>query len=134
MFNDHNGQISLEYILLLGLVLIIVLALVGPFGQSIETDQAMTAAKNGINNATNDLAYNNSGNIFKLDNLTFNNNTGQITANIYSMKSQTANDADQNYIQSQTINTIAQTLNKPISGNKVLGNKYNYTLTINWIG
>lgn len=131
MLKDHNGQISAELILLIGLVLIIVMAFASPLGKSLETNQVMAAAKTGILNATNDLAYKNTGNIFRFNNINFNSSTGTITAKVYSMK---PNSTDKDYIQSQTINTIADTLNKPVSGNKVLGNYYNYTVNIVWVG
>ena len=131
MLKDHNGQISAELILLIGLVLIIVMVFASPLGESLETNQVMAAAKTGILNATNDLAYKNTGNIFRFNNINFNSSTGTITAKVYSMK---PNSTDKDYIQSQTINTIAETLNKPVSGNKVLGNYYNYTVNIVWVG
>jgi len=133
VLKDHNGQISAELILLIGLVLIIVMAFASPLGESLETNQVMAAAKTGILNATNDLAYKNTGNIFRFNNINFttNNRTMNITAKVYSMKPTSTDEA---YIKSQTINTIAETLNKPVSGNYVLGNYYNYTVNIVWVG
>lgn len=132
VFNDNRGQLSLEYILLLGLVLVLVLAIVAPLGKGVETDQAMAATKNGIINATNQLAYSNTGNIFRVNKINFNNSTGAISATVYSMKSPTG--TEKTFVQTHTLSTISQTLNKPISGNSVLGSNYNYTLTINWVG
>lgn len=129
MLKDGNGQISVEYILLVGLVLVIVLTFAGPIGTILETDQAMDSAKAGILNATNDIAYNNTGNIFRLEGMSLNN--GTLTANIYSMK--TPSESNKEYIQSKAINTIAQTLNKPVEGSKVVGNHYNYTVTLVWV-
>lgn len=117
MLNDKKGQISVEIVLLVGLSLIIVMALSTYLGEDIELNSVMAAAKTGSIDASNDLAYNGTGNVIRFNNMTFDD--GTITVRMYSKKQLSSNDIT--YIQNKALQYIGNTLNKPVNSNTVEG-------------
>lgn len=109
MLNNSRGQISVEFVLLIGLILVLVLGVSTTFQQNIELNSAMSAAKIGFIGASNNLAYSN-GNIIRLNGMNFNN--GTITAGYYSSKA--LNDNDKYNIEVNMIDSISKTLNVPV--------------------
>ncbi|MGF7117493.1 hypothetical protein [Methanobacterium oryzae] len=126
MVNDSKGQISLELVLLIGLVFVIVMAIAPYIGENIELNQVMSAARMGFINASNDIAYNGTGNAIQFKNMTFNNGTIKLT--FYSKKELTQDNID--YIQSRTLNEISKMLNTNVTNGSVKG-RYTYTLILN---
>gem|GEM_PF-1569665 len=125
MLNESRGQISVEIVLLVGLALIVTLAIAQYIGPSLEQDKVMSAARIGCIDASNDIAYNGTGNVIRFNNMSFSN--GIIIVNIYSQKS--LNSTNKNYIQSKMLNNIAQALDTTVVSNTVKG-RYTYRINI----
>lgn len=121
----EKGQISAEFVLLTGLMLVIIILIASYAGYNLELDQVMGAAKIGTIEAINDLAYNGTGNVIRFKNATFNN--GKITITVYSKKNLSEN--EKNYIQQKALNSIATTLGKQVTNNIVKG-RYDYTIEV----
>ncbi len=122
---DYRGQISAEFVLLAGVILIIALVIASHVGNNLELDQVMSAAKTGAIEATNDLAYNGTGNVIRFQNITFQD--GKITITVYSKRNLTGNERD--YIRIKVLEAIGESLGKPVTGNSVKG-RYNYTVEV----
>lgn len=127
MSNDSRGQISVEFVLLIGLVFVLVLAFVPYIGKNMEQDNVMSAAKLGFLDASNDIAYNGTGNTIKFGNMVFNEN-GTITLTFYSLTQLSS--GNKVYIQNKMLNSIAKTLNTNVNGSKVKGAYYNYNVAL----
>lgn len=123
--SDSKGQISVEWVLLVGLMVVIVLAVAQFIGPNLEQDEVMSAARIACIDASNDIAYV-TGNVIKFNNMTFNN--GTITVTVYSKKALSLNNAT--YIQNEMLNNIAEALNTNIVDNTVQG-RYTYKITVN---
>lgn len=125
MLIDNRGQVSVEIVLLVGLSLIIVLALSSHLGEDVEINKVMAAAKTGSIDASNDLAYNGTGNVIRFKNMTFNN--GTINMTVYSKKA--LNSTSIAYMGNKILNNIAQALNTNITNGTVRG-RYIYRINI----
>jgi len=122
---EYKGQISAEFVLLTGFILVVAIIIASQAGSSLELDQVMSAAKTGAIEATNDLAYNGTGNLIRFQNITFKD--GKITITVYSKKSLTDN--EKNYIKGKVLESIGETLGKQVTGDLVKG-RYNYTVEV----
>lgn len=125
MLGNNKGQISVEVVLLVGLILVIVLAVGSYLGEDIELNKVMAAAKTGSIDASNDLAYTGEGNVIRFNNMTFSN--GNISIIMYSTK--TLSSGDKVYIQSKSLQNVANVLNKPVINDNVEG-RYKYSVTV----
>lgn len=127
MLDDSKGQISIELVLVLAFILIIVLAIVQYIGPETEQDTALSAAKMGVINASNDLAYTGTGNVIRFNNMTFDN--GSITVTVYSKFPLNSNT---HYIENKAITSINSTLSNVINSTNtsVQTKRYNYTVTV----
>lgn len=132
MINDSRGQLSAEFVLIIGLMLIIVIVAANFIGPNVEENQVMSAARSGFINASNEMAYNNTGNVLRLDNLTV--SSGTISARYFSKK--TLSSGEEYAIRAIMIDNIANVLNKPVTGRsginpgRVETSRYNYTVTL----
>ena len=122
---DNRGQISAEFVLLTGIILIIALVIASHTGNSLEVDKVISAAKTGTIEATNDLAYNGTGNVIRFQNITFQD--GKINITVYSKRSLTANEIA--YIKQKVLEAIGESLGKPVTDNTVKG-RYTYTVEV----
>ena len=126
MLNESRGQLSVELVLLIGIVIVITLAILQFIGPSLEQDKVMSAAKIGCIDASNDIAYNGTGNVIRFNNMTFNN--GTINLNVYSKKA--LNSTNISYMNNKILSNIAQALNTNINDDTVQG-RYTYKVVIN---
>ncbi|MBC7117445.1 class III signal peptide-containing protein [Methanothermobacter tenebrarum] len=122
---EYKGQISAEFVLLTGFILVVAIIIASQAGSSLELDQVMSAAKTGTIEATNDLAYNGTGNLIRFQNITFKD--GKITITVYSKKRLTYN--EMNYIKGKVLESIGETIGKQVTGDLVKG-RYNYTVEV----
>ena len=122
---EYKGQISAEFVLLTGFILVVAIIIASQAGSSLELDQVMSAAKTGAIEATNDLAYNGTGNLIRFQNITFKD--GKITITVYSKKRLT--DDEKNYIKRKVLESIGEALGKQVTGDTVKG-RYNYTVEV----
>ncbi len=124
MPNDSRGQISAEFVLMIGLIVVLVIAVAQYIGPNLEENEVMSAAKIACINASNDIAYT-TGNVIRFNNMTLNN--GTITVSVYSKIALNATNI--NYMQNKILNNIAQTLGTNIANNTVKG-RYSYSVNV----
>jgi len=122
---DYKGQVSAEFVLLAGFILVVAIIIASQAGSSLELDQVMSAAKTGTIEASNDLAYNGTGNVIRFQNITFKD--GKITITVYSKRNLTDN--EKTYIKQKVLESIGETLGKQVTGDTVKG-RYNYTVEV----
>ncbi|BAW31250.1 MAG TPA: hypothetical protein PLO64_01725 [Methanothermobacter sp.] len=122
---EYKGQISAEFVILAGFILVVAIIIASQSGSSLELDQVMSAAKTGTIEASNDLAYNGTGNLIRFQNITFKD--GKITITVYSKKRLT--DDEKNYIKRKVLESIGEALGKQVTGDTVKG-RYNYTVEV----
>lgn len=127
MLEDSKGQISVEFVMLIGLMLVLILPVISIFGQNNEVTTAMSAAREGVTNASNDLAYTEEGNVIRYNSMTFNN--GNIRINVYSEFPLSSDNVT--YIQTKALNNINNSLSVISSSDTMVQTKrYTYTVTI----
>lgn len=132
MIKDSRGQLSAEFVLIIGLMLVIVIVAANFIGPSVEENQVMSAARSGFINASNQMAYDETGNVLRLDNLTVSG--GTVTAKYFSKKS-LSSDEEFN-IRVTMIDSISEVLNTPVTGRsginpgQVETSRHTYTVTL----
>lgn len=125
MIKSIEGQISAEFILLMGFILIVVVLVASYVGENSEMNNVMAAAKIATVTASNDLAYNNTGNVIRFNNMTFDD--GKITVTVYSHKALTPE--NKNYIKKKILYSISNILGVNVVDDSVQG-KYSYTVIV----
>jgi uncharacterized protein (UPF0333 family) len=130
MLTDSKGQISAEYVLLIGLFLVIILVVAASFGQSNEVNLALSTAREGVINASNDIAYSGSGNVVRFNTMSFNKDTGVITVNIASEYPLSGTDITN--IETTAIKNMKAGLSEVVnsSDTSVQTKRYTYTIKI----
>jgi len=132
MLKESRGQISAEWVLLVGLFLVLVMGVAVYYGQSNEVTVALAAAKGGFIDAANNIAYNGSGNTIRINSMSFNN--GVITVKYYSTTP--LNSSSILTIQKTMLSDIASAVGYPYTAGSgsdpgyVQTNRYKYTVTL----
>jgi len=122
---DKKGQLSAEFVLLLGFMLIIVLLIASLVGTQNQLDQVMSTAKIAATSAGDDIAYNNTGNIIRFNSIKFSN--GVINITMYSQNA--LNTTQLAYIKNCVLNNVSQALGIPVTNGTIRG-QYNYTVIV----
>ena len=133
---DQRAQISVEYILLVAIILAIVLVFALIITNQNEQNIVATAAQLGASNATANMVFtNNSQSPIKVTSVTMTNNSNNINMIIHFSS----------HINNQTVilNSIATSLNSALNGSgtsytiaqnsnniNLVTNKNNYTITL----
>lgn len=135
MLKDSRGQISAEFVLLMGLFLVLVLGVAVFFGQSNELTVAASAAREGVMNASNDVAYSGAGNVIRFDgtNMSVNDTTKVVNLKIFVASEFPLSGSDTTTIQDDVINNMKNNLNViSSSGTTIQTNRYTYIINMNY--
>jgi uncharacterized protein (UPF0333 family) len=124
---DQKAQISAEFILLIGLILVIVLIFSNIIGEQTELNSLMAAARTGATQATSDMVYlNQSIQPVRVTEMAIIGDQGK-TIQIHLSRS--LNSYYNGYVLSKTLESI-ESQGFQINGNNIVTNRHTYNITI----
>ncbi|MGC9516096.1 MAG: class III signal peptide-containing protein [Methanomicrobiales archaeon] len=124
---DVKAQISAEYILLVGFILVIVLIFATFIGEQNELNSVMTAAKEGASDAISELSFlNRAMQPVRVTNMTL---TGNENKTIQIRLSRTLSPDNKDFVANRSLSYIAK-LGYTRDGNTITSGRYQYTVVI----